>query len=214
VWLEVWKIIESILIFSVRLSALHAETRQFARKQIVDVCVLGHDDHTLLQMISTPDFDLLALEMWLMEIEDPECQHWDGDHCSSMAAFLDLLFSSVKDQSDGKQRLEAFLAPMNGDMTYIASTALKHLHDAFYRVRPNLDCVLWNTHIMTVLLGIFDPLGNVLHRRNTIFANRFSEREGYFLCTLESHRMGEVYRRSNMYYPGARCEADVCAHTM
>jgi hypothetical protein len=168
VWPEVWKIIESILIFSVTLPTLHAETRQFARKHIVDVCcVLGHDDQTLLQMISTPGFDSLVLDMWLMEVEDPACQPWDDDdHCSSIAAFLDRLFSSVEDQSDGKQRLEAFLAPMKG--TSFASTALKHQHDAFYRARPNFDCVIWNTHIMTVISENFDPLGNALLTQHVV----------------------------------------------
>lgn len=75
VWPEIWKIIESILIFGVKLHTLHAETRQFSRRVVVDVCcVLGRGNQTLLQMVSTPGFSSLALKIWSLdsEVEDPE----------------------------------------------------------------------------------------------------------------------------------------------
>jgi hypothetical protein len=75
-------------------------------------------------MISTPGFSSLALEIWSMEVEHPDCQPWDDEDYSSVAAFRDrvCIFTS---QSDDKQRLQQFLAPMNGDMKSLVSTTLK-----------------------------------------------------------------------------------------
>jgi hypothetical protein len=104
-----------------------------------------------------------------MEVEHPDCQPWDDEDCYSMSAFIDrvCIFTS---QSDDKQRLQQFLAPMNGDMKSLVSTALKHHHHAFYRTHPNLDCVIWNTHIMTVLSGISDLLRNAFLAQHSIRA--------------------------------------------
>jgi len=167
-WPEIWKIIESILVFSTRYTC-HAGTRQLARRLIVDVChVLGHDNRTLAQMISTPDFSSLALEIWSMEAEDVEFQPWNDKPCSSMAAFLDRQFISLCNQPHDTRSVETFLAPMDGDMKSFACTALKHLHGAFYQTQPNLDCVIWNTHIMTVLSDTYDPLRNVLLTQHVV----------------------------------------------
>lgn len=64
-----------------------------------------------------------------------------------------------------------FLAPMKGDMASFAYTALKHQYDAFHRAQPQLDCVLWNKHIMTVLSDTCDPaLCNALLAQHVVLA--------------------------------------------
>ena len=104
-----------------------------------------------------------------MEVEHPDYQLRDNEHWASMAAFLDRVFI-VCGEKDEKHRLEQFIAPMNGDMKSLASTALKHLHHAFYRKRPNLDCVIWNIHIMTVLSDDCDSVRNAFLAQNSIAA--------------------------------------------
>jgi hypothetical protein len=165
-WPAIWKVIGSVLFPCLIQDNFTTETRQFARREVVGMCsVLGRDDPILLEMISTPGFSSLALEIWAMEVERPEYQSRDDGYCTSMAAFLDRVFILA---SQEKHELEVFLEPMNGDMKYLASTALKHLQHAYFRKRPNMHCVIWSVHIITVLSGIRDPIRNAFLTQNCV----------------------------------------------
>jgi len=155
------------LLFSLTQYALPAETHQLARTAAAQVCgALGRDDPTMTKLISTSRFNSFTLRVWPMEVEHLDYQLRDDERWVSMAAFLDQVFI-VSGEGDEKHELEQFLAPMNGDMKSPASTALKHFHHAFYRKRPNLDCVIWNIHIMTVLS---DSVRNAFLAQNSIAA--------------------------------------------
>ncbi|KIM77085.1 hypothetical protein PILCRDRAFT_12271 [Piloderma croceum F 1598] len=86
-----------------------------------------------------------------------------------MAAFCyQVLISIAKSNETATRKLDQFLAPMDGDMKSLASTALKHVHHAFYRKQPDWDCVIWNTHIMTVLSDFRDPIRHALLAQHSI----------------------------------------------
>lgn len=170
-WPAVWEILKSTLVPCLKQHAtLSVETRQFAKAEIIDVCrAFGCDNATLLSMISTSGFNSLILEIWSMEIEYPEYQPWDDEHSTSIAAFLDTVLIAFS-HSEDTHALEQFLSPMIGDMKSLVSTALKHLHHAFHRPQPNMDCLIWSTHIITVLSGLHDPLRHAFVAQHSVQA--------------------------------------------
>jgi hypothetical protein len=166
VWPAFWNIIGSAFVPSLKQQKLSIEARRFARRAIAAVCsVFGQDDSTINKMISTPGLSSLTLEIWSMEVENPEYHPWDDKDWSSITSFLQNVFIFL---SKEKNRLEDFLAPMNGDMKSLASTALKHVRLAFYRKQPNLDCVIWNIHIMATLSKTCDPIRNAFLAQHSV----------------------------------------------
>jgi hypothetical protein len=106
-----------------------------------------------------------------MEVEHPDCQPWNDEIYASMAAFCDqvlIFISRSNDPETAIHKSEQFLAPIDGDMKSLASTVLKHVHHAFYRKQPDWDCVIWNTHIMTVLSGFHDPIRHAFLAQHSI----------------------------------------------
>jgi hypothetical protein len=168
VWPAIWKVFGSTFVPSVTRHTVNAEGCRFANRLIVDVCrVLGLDNITMLQMITTPGFSSVVLEIWSMEVEHSDYQPWHDEDGSSMSGFLDRMLIFINNQDD-KHMLEQFLAPTNADMKFLASTALKHHRHSFYQTQPDWDCVIWNTHIITVLSGIHDPLRHAFLAQHSI----------------------------------------------
>jgi hypothetical protein len=96
-----------------------------------------------------------------------------------MAVVLDQALGALTPSNDTSGiGLERFLGPSVPDLKSLASTALKHLHHAFHRKRPDFDCVIWSTYIITIF---------------SRFANRFSESKGNRIRILESRDVNTLY---------------------
>lgn len=168
IWPVIWRVIDStfVLFLTAQYTQISAKTRLIIKGHVVALFrILGYDKNVVRKMIITPGVNSFVLKIWAMEVEIPDYHPDDGEYCFTITGFLDLVFGALADDKDG---LGQFLVPMNGDMKYLASIALKHVQHSFRRAQSDMDSIIWSIHIITVLSYICDPIRNAFLAHHSI----------------------------------------------
>jgi hypothetical protein len=134
IWPSVWKIVRSFCFPLLQQHKVVVGTRRIVRGEVIAILsILGDDHPTMLWMISTPGFSSLVVEIWSMEVDHPDYEPWDDEQYTSMALVLDRVLGALTPSNCTSEiGLEQFLGSRVQDLKSLASTALKHLHHAFY----------------------------------------------------------------------------------